>query len=56
MEQHSGKKLSLFEFDNLIIKDENKYELIDVIVLMSPRSTIKHQEIMGTATTILGNQ
>lgn len=47
MENYSLKKFSLAEFNNLENKDENIYELIDGIVLMSPRPNIKHQEIMS---------
>lgn len=55
MEQYSNKKFSLFEFNKLETKDEIKYELIDGIVLMSPRPNIKHQEIMGNLFLLLGN-
>ena len=47
MEQYSNKRFSIFEFNDLKTKDENKYELIDGIVLMSPRPNYKHQEIMS---------
>ena len=55
MEQYSNKKFSLFEFNNLEISDEKKYELIDGIVLMSPRPNYKHQEIMGNLFLQLAN-
>ena len=55
MEQYSKKKFSLTEFNNLGIKDENKYELIDGFVLMSPRPNYRHQEIMGNLVLELGN-
>lgn len=55
MEQFSTKKISLFEFNNLNTKDEMKYELIDGIVLMSPRPNYKHQEIMSKLLIELGN-
>ena len=54
MEQYSRKKVSLPEFNNLDLKDENKYELIDVIVLMSPRPNYKHQEIMSKLNIEIG--
>ena len=55
MEQHSGKRFSLFEFNNLETNDEKKYELIDGIVLMSPRPNYKHQEVMGNLYLQLAN-
>lgn len=55
MEQFSTKKISLFEFNNLNTKDDMKYELIDGIVLMSPRPNYKHQEIMSKLLIELGN-
>jgi len=54
MEQYSSKKFSLFEFNNLETSDEKKYELIDGIVLMSPRPNYKHQEVMGNLFLQLG--
>lgn len=54
MEQFSKKKFSLAEFNNLETKDENKYELIDGIVLMSPRPNYKHQEIMSRLNVEIG--
>ena len=47
MEQYSTKRFSLEEFNKLEVKDEIKYELIDGIVLMSPRPNYKHQEVMS---------
>lgn len=55
MEQYFKKKYSLVEFNNLEAKNENKYELIDGIVLMSPRPNYKHQEIMGNLYLEIGN-
>ena len=55
MEQYSNKKFSLFDFNNLEIKDDKKYELIDGIVLMSPRPNYKHQEVMGNLFLQLAN-
>ncbi len=54
MEQYSTKKFSLDEFNNLEIRDEMKYELIDGIVLMSPRPDYKHQEIMSNLNLEIG--
>lgn len=54
MEQYSNKKFSLFEFNNLETRDENKYELIDGIVLMSPRPNYRHQEIMSRLNIEIG--
>ena len=54
MEQYSNKKFSLLEFNALKTKDENKYELIDGIVLMSPRPNYKHQEIMSRLNLEIG--
>ena len=47
MEQYSTKRFSLEEFNKLEVKDEIKYELIDGIVLMSPRPNYKQQEVMS---------
>lgn len=55
MEQYSSKRFSLFEFNNLETNDEKKYELIDGIVLMSPRPNYKHQEVMGNLYLQLAN-
>lgn len=55
MEQYSTKRFSLEEFSKLEVKDEMKYELIDGIVLMSPRPNYKHQEVMGNLFLQLGN-
>lgn len=55
MEQYSNKKFSLSEFNILETKDEKKYELIDGIVLMTPRPDYKHQEIMGSLFLRLAN-
>ncbi|MDW5299888.1 MAG: Uma2 family endonuclease [Sedimentibacter sp.] len=54
MELYSNKRFSLFEFNDLKTKDENKYELIDGIVLMSPRPNYKHQEIMSRLNLEIG--
>ncbi len=54
MEQYSNKKFSLFEFNNLETRDEKKYELIDGIVLMSPRPNYRHQEIMSRLNIEIG--
>jgi len=54
MEQYSNKKFSLFEFNNLEANDENKYELIDEIVLMSPRPNYMHQQIMSRLNLEIG--
>lgn len=61
MESYSLKKCSLDDFNNLVTKDEIKYELIDGIVLMSPRPNIKHQKVMsnlhfGLKTYLKGKQ
>ena len=55
MENYSLKKSSLSDFDKMETNDENKYELIDGIVLMSPRPNIKHQEVMGNLYLEIGN-
>lgn len=55
MESYSLKKLSLSDFNKIKTNDENKYELIDGIVSMSPRPNIKHQEVMGNLYLIIGN-
>ena len=47
MENYSLRKFSLSEFNKLKNDDENIYELIDGIVLMSPRPNIKHQGVMS---------
>ena len=54
MEQYSNKKFSLLEFNNLETHDENKYELIDGIVLMSPRPNYIHQQIMSRLNLEIG--
>jgi len=54
VEQYSNKKFSLFEFNNLETRDEKKYELIDGIVLMSPRPNYRHQEIMSRLNIEIG--
>lgn len=53
-QQYSKKRFSLTEFNNLETKDEIKYELIDGIVLMSPRPNYKHQEIMSKLNLEIG--
>lgn len=55
MEQYSTRSFSLKEFNNLEVKDEIKYELIDGIVLMSPRPSYKHQEIMSRLNLEIGS-
>lgn len=47
MENYSLRKLTLSDFNKMKTNDENKYELIDGIVLMSPRPNMKHQEVMS---------
>lgn len=54
MEQYSRKIFSLIEFNNLKTNNENKYELIDGIVLMSPRPNYRHQEIMSRLNIEIG--
>lgn len=55
MQEYSKNKISLNEFNNMETKDEIKYELIDGIVLMSPRPNYRHQEIMGNLYLEIGN-
>nr|WP_312576998.1 Uma2 family endonuclease [Sedimentibacter sp.] len=55
MEQYSTKIFSLKEFNDLEVKDEMKYELIDGIVLMSPSPSYKHQEIMSRLNLEIGS-
>ena len=55
MEQYSKKRISLNEFNNIETKNEIIYELIDGIVLMSPRPNYRHQEIMGNLYLEIGN-
>jgi len=55
MENYSLKKSSLSDFNKMETNDENKYELIDGIVLMSHRPNIKHQEVMGNLYLEIGN-
>lgn len=55
MEHQSIRKFSVDEFNNLIKKDNIKYELIDNILFMSPRPNYKHQEIMGNLYLEIGN-
>lgn len=55
MESYSLKRFSLADFNKMKTNDENKYELIDGIVLMSPRPNVKHQEVMGNLYLELRN-
>ena len=55
MENYSLKKFTISDFNSMNTHDDNKYELIDGIVLMSPRPNVKHQGVMGNLYLEIGN-